>query len=155
MKSDHRGARGARKGENAEKGPKFQKRSFFGISQKFSKHVFCTNIQYPNTKFGGPGVKNGHFTAKNVFFRFFENINLLKTRKLKKLRHAKSISSYNSQYFSTGPSFLESGSNCAHNLFVRFWNFAPRTWVFPANLKKRPWGKDVDATPHHTPQIKK
>ena len=70
-----------------------------------------------------------------MFLRFFENINLLKTRKLKKLRHAKSIS-YNSQYFSTGQSFLESGRNCAHNLFVRFWNFAPRTWGFPRKPEK-------------------
>ena len=127
-----------RKGKNAEKGLKFQKRSFWGISQNFSKHVFCTNIQYPNTKFGGPGVKNGHFTAKNVFLRFFENINLLKTRKLKKLRHAKSYSSYNSQYFSTGQSFLESGRNCAHNLFVRFFGILPQgLGDSPANLKNR------------------
>ena len=106
--------------ENAENGPKFQKWPFLGIFRKFQKHEFCTIICHQNAKFGGPGVKNGLLTAKNVFTWYFENIDLLNTRKLQKYTHAKPYSSYSSQCFLTGLTFLESQQNCAHNLFVRF-----------------------------------
>ena len=129
---DHQEARNAREGE---KGPKFQKRHFLGFP-KFFKTCFLYQYSIPKYQIWGSWGQKRPFYTKNVYFRFFENINLLKTRKLKKLRHAKSISSYNSQYFSTGQSFLESGRNCAHNLFVRFWNFAPRTWGFPREPEK-------------------
>ena len=97
---------------------KIQKWPFLGIFRKFQKHVFYTNILHQNAKFGGPGVKNGLFTAKNVFIWYFENIDLLRTRKLQK--YTQPYSSYSSQYSLTGLTFLESQINCAHNLFVRF-----------------------------------
>ena len=81
-------------------------------------------IGYLNANFHEVTFKNGDFSGKSVFFRIFENLNLLRSRFCKKFTHLIYYSSFVSQDFLTGPVLIKSYWNFANNLFFRFAIFA-------------------------------
>ena len=100
--------RGAREAENAENRKKFKKWHIFAIFEKFQKHVIYIGIGYLNANFHEVTFKNGDFSGKSVFFRIFENLNLLRSRFCKKFTHLIYISSFVSKDFLTGPVLIKS-----------------------------------------------